>query len=123
MKWSKKSTRYFIISCVLLGFGCTYFVIDYSSIPTTEQLRWEGECSVCTDKQFDDPSRAYEIGLGDGFISNIESIFIFLSMMVGMFYFSDFIFSFQPKNDNDVKQYFRKIINTWKNKRKGANKK
>lgn len=114
-EWSKQTTRYFIIGCILLGFGSTYLVIDYSSIPSKEELRWEGDCPCVTDRHFDDPSRSFEIGLGDGFISNIESIFIFLSMIFGVFQFADFIFSFEPKKDSDVKQYFRKIINTWKN--------
>ncbi|GAG99558.1 unnamed protein product [marine sediment metagenome] len=117
-EWSKQSTTYFIIAFILLGFGSTYLVIDYCSIPTTEQLRWEGTCPCVTDRHFGDPSKAFKIGLGDGFISNIESIFIFLCIIIGIFNFGDFIFSFDPKKDNDVKVYFRKIINSWKNKRK-----
>lgn len=122
-EWSKQTTRYFITACILLGFGCTYLVIDYSSMPTKEQLRWEGTCPCETDRYLGDPSKAFNIGLGDGFISNIESIFVFLSMIFGIFIFSDFIFSFEPKNDSDVKPYFRKIINTLKDKRNRGNKK
>ena len=117
MKWSKKATKQFLIIIVLFGFGSTYLILDYCSIPSTESLMWDGGFNRVTDMSYGEPDKCFKIGLGDGFISNIEHIFIHLSLMFGCFECFDFVSCFEPKNDNDVKEYFRKIINNWKNKR------
>jgi len=111
MEWSNKATKQFIIVCVLLGFGSTYLILDYSSLPNTESLMWEGEFKYNIDMSYGDPQKAFIIGLGDGFISNIEMIFIHLSLIFGMYECFDFALCFEPKRTVDVKAYITKMLN------------
>lgn len=114
MEWSKKAIRQFIIVCVLLGFGSTYLILDYCSIPNETSLMWEGEFKYETGKSYVTPSFVFKIGLGDGFISNIEMIFIHLSLIFGCFEMFDFVLCFIPKNKIDL----RKLYKEWKIKNK-----
>ena len=111
MKWSKKATKQFIIVCVLLGFGSTYLILDYSSLPDTERLMWKGEFKKDVDRSYGDPQKAFTIGLGDGFISNIEMIFTHLALIFGCYECIDFMMCFEKKKTIDVKAYFTKILN------------
>ena len=114
MDWNSRTIRQFIIVCLLLGFGSTYLIIDYSSIPNEDSLMWMGEFKYITDRSYGDPQKAFKIGLGDGFISNIEMIFTHLALIFGCFELIDFAFCFEPKRNINIKSYFRKIINRMK---------
>lgn len=111
MEWSNKAVRQFIILCLLLGFGSTYLILDYSSLPNTESLMWEGEFKKDVDYSFGEPDKSFKIGLGDGFISNIEMIFIHLSLIFGMYECIDFAMCFEKKKTVDVKAYITKMLN------------
>lgn len=118
MKWNKRMTKTLCMSMILLMFGSTYLIIDYCSMPSKEDKRWDGEFKPVTYKEFGDSRKSFIIGLGDGFVSNIESIFIHISLLFGGFRLVDFLFLCVPKNNIDISRYkqkFRKIINRIKN--------
>lgn len=115
MNWSKQMTKTFFMSLLLLGFGTYYLIIDYSSMPSKEDDMWNGIFEPVTYREFNDPSKSMTISLGDGFISNIESIFIHISFLFGAFRLVDFLFMFKPKTEINLEKY-RKIINKIKNK-------
>ena len=117
MEWSKKAVRQFIIICVLFTFGSTYLIIDYYSLPNETSLMWEGEFKYVTDRTYSDPQKTFKIGLGDGFISNIEIIFIHLSLIFGCFECIDFVFCFEPKRKCDARKYLSKKYKERKTKK------
>ena len=110
MTWNSRTIRQFIIVCVLLGFGSTYLILDYCSLPNETQLMWEGEFKRDVDRSYGDPSMAFKIGLGDGFISNIEMIFTHMLLIIGCFESVEFALCFEPKRTVDVKAYFLKTV-------------
>lgn len=114
MNWSKKATRQFIIVFVLFGFGSTYLILDYMSIPSETNLMWKGDFKKDIDISFGNPERAFEIGIGDGFISNIEMIFIHMTLIFGCYNLLDFVFCFQDKKDIDKKTFFKEFISSKK---------
>lgn len=111
MSWSNIAIRQFVIVCILLSFGSTYLILDYCSLPNETSLMWEGEFKYATDRSFGESDKAFKIGLGDGFISNIEMIFIHLSLIFGMYECFDFALCFEKKKTVDVKAYITKILN------------
>ena len=114
MNWSKKTTRQFIIIFLLFGFGSTYLILDYCSIPKESELMWEGEFKRDVDVSFGNPERAWEINLGNGFISNIEMIFIHLSLIFGCYEMLDFVMDFQVKKEIDLKESFKNFVGSKK---------
>lgn len=119
MKWNRQMTKTFIISMILIMFGSTYLIIDYSSMPSKEDRRWNDEFRPITYRELGNPQKTLTIGLGDGFISNIESIFIHISLLFGAFRLVDFLFLFETKTEIDISKFklkCRKIINKIRNK-------
>lgn len=111
MKWNKKQSKTLFMAIILLAFGSMYLIIDYSSMPTKEEKYWNGIFEPVTYKQFSDSRKSLKISLGDGFISNIESIFIHLSLMFGAMRLVDFMLSTKKdkKNINKMKDKYNKV--------------
>ena len=111
MKWKKQQSKSLLMAVILLAFGSIYLIIDYSSMPTKEERWWNNEFRPVTYKELGDSRKSLKISLGDGFISNIESIFIHLSLLFGGMRLVDFLMSTKKgkKNINRMNDKYSRV--------------
>jgi hypothetical protein len=107
--WNKQNIKIFTMGIVLLGFGSMYLFFDYTSIKTKEEKMWSGEYDFDNPSilEHQDPTRFWDISLGDGFISNIEHYIIFCSQLLGSLRLVDWYF--EMTKDPNKESIFEKL--------------
>jgi len=72
-------TKIFVLATSLLCFGTFYLMFDYMNIPHA------GRDYIYGTPRIDNPNYVLTFSLGDGHTSNLENIFIYISLMWGSF--------------------------------------
>jgi len=105
--WNKQNIKIFAMGIILIGFGNIYLIVDYMNVPTREEKNWNGIFEPIETRYYQDPSRFWDIGLGDGFISNIEHYIIFCPLLLGSLRLVDWFF--EMTKDPNKESIFDKL--------------
>jgi hypothetical protein len=94
---SKRLT--FTMATMMLCFGIGAYIgcVDWMSLPRTDSFEWlsENPDYMLGLPEFEDKSRALEWDMGNGFMSNLETAVMLLSMFFGFLRLLDMLMLFE----------------------------